>query len=177
VRDAFNERYHDAWSNDLKNPEGKFYYRHLMGDSLELLKSDPQWDLLIAHPPCDYLTNSAAWAFGDGPYHQKVKPETLVGQARREAREKAAAFFLALWNCSIPRICIAPPPELRNYEDQFARSAISVAEAKDRHEPTGLPGGISVASKECRPFKACRSIARSGSGTTVKSFGASLPKP
>jgi hypothetical protein len=41
------------------------------------------WDLFIAHPDCTYLTNSAAWAFGDGPYHQKVKPGTLVGAERR----------------------------------------------------------------------------------------------
>lgn len=48
-----------------------------------------RFDLMISHPDCTFLTNSAAWAFTDGPYHQKVKAGTLVGTARREAREKA----------------------------------------------------------------------------------------
>lgn len=67
--------------------------RHLVGDVFECL--DNLWatdlwpDLAIFHPSCTWLTGSAAWAFGDGPYHQKVKPGTLVGAARREARDKA----------------------------------------------------------------------------------------
>jgi len=54
------------------------------------------WDLVIAHPSCTYLTVSAAWAFGDGPYHQRVKPDTLVGKARRAARSDALAGFRRL---------------------------------------------------------------------------------
>lgn len=67
--------------------------RHMQGDVFECL--DNMWatdlwpELAIFHPTCTYLTNSAEWAYGDGPYHQKVKPGTLVGAARREAREKA----------------------------------------------------------------------------------------
>lgn len=75
------------------------------------------WDMMIAHPPCDYLTNSAAWAFPDADfvkyprcgYHQKVKPGTLTGADRRAARRAAVTFFLALWNCGIERICIENP--------------------------------------------------------------------
>lgn len=69
--------------------------RHLVGDVFETLdnmKANDLWpDLAIFHPTCTYHALSGAWAFGDGPYHQRVKPETLVGQARRDARALAEA--------------------------------------------------------------------------------------
>lgn len=64
---------------------------------------------MIAHPECTYLTNSAEWAYSDGPYHQKVKPTTLTGKARREAREEAVAFVKFLFSRDIPRIAIENP--------------------------------------------------------------------
>jgi hypothetical protein len=51
---------------------------------------------------CTYLTVSAAWAYGDGPYHQKVKPGTLVGAARRAARDEAIENFRRLLNLPFP---------------------------------------------------------------------------
>lgn len=69
----------------------------------------PHWDLMIAHPSCTYLTIAAEWAYTDGPYHQKTKPSTLVGAARRAAREEAIAFVLALANAPIKRIAIENP--------------------------------------------------------------------
>lgn len=69
------------------------------------------------HPPCTYLTNSAAWAYKDAGfarypgvgYRQQVKPGTLTGAARRAARADAVAFVLAMASCKIPRICIENP--------------------------------------------------------------------
>lgn len=69
----------------------------------------PHWDLMIAHPPCTYLTIAAEWAYGDGPYHQRVKPTTLVGAARRQAREDALAFVQELYDAPIPRVAIENP--------------------------------------------------------------------
>lgn len=105
VRDAFIARGHDAWSCDLKPTEKPG--PHLQCDVLTVL--DMSWDLAIFHPDCTYLTCSAEWAYGDGPYHQKVKPDTLVGAARREARKKAVEFAEALWNSGIPRIALENP--------------------------------------------------------------------
>lgn len=67
------------------------------------------WDLLVVHPPCTFLTLSAAWAFTDGPYHQKVKPGTLTGLARRNARDEAIKFTDRLWNSPINKIAIENP--------------------------------------------------------------------
>jgi hypothetical protein len=66
--------------------------------------------MLIAHPDCTYLTASAAWAFTDGPYHQKVSADTLVGEARREARSKSLKFVERLASADhIPKIAIENP--------------------------------------------------------------------
>jgi hypothetical protein len=86
VREAFRALGHDAWSCDLlASDDGSPH--HYQCDIWEVAEDD--WDIGIFHPPCTYLTVSAAWAFEDGPYHQKVKPGTLVGEARRNARDKA----------------------------------------------------------------------------------------
>lgn len=116
VRRAFRALGHDAWSCDLE-PAGDDSHYHHTGDVFEAIDNFGPWDILIAHPPCDYLTNSAAWAYRDPDftkypgvgYHQKVKPGILTGKARREARDEAVSFFLALWHCGIPRICIENP--------------------------------------------------------------------
>lgn len=107
VREAFRRLGHDAWSCDLLPARSASPY-HWEGDALEFAQRE-QWDLLIAHPPCTYLTTSAAWAFGDGPYHQKIKPTTLVGQARREAREAAVQFVKDLAALPIQRKAFENP--------------------------------------------------------------------
>lgn len=86
IREAFRALGHDAWTCDLlPSDDGSPY--HIQGDIWDHLDED--WDLGIFHPTCTYLTNSAAWAFTDGPYHQRVNPGTLTGAARRNAREIA----------------------------------------------------------------------------------------
>ncbi len=106
VRRAFNDLGHDAWSCDLLPSEDNSQ-RHIQGDVRNILHAD--WDLMIAHPDCTYLTNSAAWAYGDGPYHQNVKPGTLVGAARRAARVEALDFVRLLLDAPIKRIAIENP--------------------------------------------------------------------
>lgn len=105
TRDAFIRRGHDAVSCDFLPTEvpGPNY----QGDARDIL--DDHWDLMIAHPDCTYLTNSAAWAYKDGPYHQRVKPETLVGADRREARRQAIEFVNVLWRSKIKRKALENP--------------------------------------------------------------------
>lgn len=107
VRNAFKKKGVAAWSCDLLPADDGEQNYHFQGDVLKFLDMD--WDLIIAHPPCTYLTNSAEWAYKDGPYHQKVKPGTLVGKDRREAREDAINFFNQIWNADCKRICIENP--------------------------------------------------------------------
>ena len=57
--------------------------------------------MLIAFPPCTYLTVSGNKWFKDQPPR---KSGALVGQARRDARESAVDFFTKLYNADIRKI-------------------------------------------------------------------------
>lgn len=105
VREAFRRRGHDAWSCDLLQAEDESEF-HIQDDVINHLRG---WDLIIAHPPCTYLTIAAEWAYGDGPYHQKVKPRTLVGEARRLAREDAVCFARAILEAEAEMIALENP--------------------------------------------------------------------
>jgi len=65
-----------------------------------------KWDLLIAHPPCTYLTVTANKWLKDQPPR---KSGALVGAARRQARMEAIEFFMTFANADIPKICIENP--------------------------------------------------------------------
>lgn len=98
VRDAFTALGHNATSCDLLPSEtpGK----HIQGDALKCLNDG--WDLLIAHPPCTYLANSGVrWLYGG--------KGTVRDESRWALLNESIAFFKALLNCSIPRICIENP--------------------------------------------------------------------
>lgn len=75
VRDALIALGHDAVSCDLLPSDRPG--PHIIGNVFDHLSDG--WDAGIFFPDCTYLTISAEWAYGDGPYHQKVKPETLTG--------------------------------------------------------------------------------------------------
>ena len=100
TRAAFEAHGHDVWTCDLL-PARDNSPKHLQGDIWQVALGQ-HWDFAVLHPMCTYLTVSAAWAYGDGPYHQKVKPGTLVGAARRAAREEALDNFRRLLKLPFP---------------------------------------------------------------------------
>jgi hypothetical protein len=112
VRRAFAARGHDVISCDLL-PSVDGSERHLVGDVfsiLEYLNYSEWWpNLAVFHPTCTFLTYAAEWAYGDGPYHQKLKPGTLVGAERRAAREAAIADVLRIAALPIRMKCIENP--------------------------------------------------------------------
>lgn len=105
---AFRERGHEAYSCDIKPCSGGHPEWHLQMDVFKAIGLRA-WDMAIFFPDCTYLTCSAEWAYKEGPYHQKVKPRTLVGKERIKARGEAFEFFMALWNCGIPKISMENP--------------------------------------------------------------------
>jgi hypothetical protein len=114
LRRVFQKRGHDVISCDtLPAEDGSA--NHIRGDVFDTLdklkRKRVPWvpDLAIFHPTCTYLTISAEWAYGDGPYHQKVKPGTLVGEVRRLAREKALIDFRRLLDLGVEKIAIENP--------------------------------------------------------------------
>jgi len=113
VRDAFNALGHVATSCDMLETETPG--DHHTGDVRDILGNG--WDLIIAHPPCTFLNVAAAWAFSDPDfvkfpgvgYHQKVKPGTLVGEARRNAQKEGLNFVRLFMDTDCPRIAIENP--------------------------------------------------------------------
>jgi hypothetical protein len=104
VRDAFKEKGHDAWSCDLLPTEREG--NHIQGDVLEILNQG--WDLMIAHPPCTYLTNAGVRHLHDCASRNGVKAK-VNGEARFVAMREAATFFVALKNAPIPKIGVENP--------------------------------------------------------------------
>lgn len=113
--EAFERAGCDAWTCDLLPSRGR-PDRHIQADVWSVL--DQQWGMALLHPMCTCLTVSAAWAFNDPDfdrypgvgYHQKVKPETLTGQARRDARDDAIANFRRLERLPYPTAIENPAP-------------------------------------------------------------------
>lgn len=91
VRDAFAARGHDAWSCDLLPSEKPG--NHITGSVLPHLAAG--WDLMIAHPPCTYLSYA-------GTAHWNKS-------GRDKLRDEAMQFFMELWNSPIEKICLENP--------------------------------------------------------------------
>lgn len=97
VRDAFRTKGHKAYSCDIIPTEKNMY--HIHADVLEVL--DWGWDLMIAHPPCTYLTNA-------GAVHYYGKKAKNIEQRIKKGFE-AKDFFLKLINAPIHKICVENP--------------------------------------------------------------------
>lgn len=110
IRRAFASKGHEVWSADLLPADDHSAFHITCSNENSIFEIIARgWDLLIIHPTCTYLTNSAAWAFSDGPYHQKILPGTLVGKARRAAREHAITFCRRIVELPIERIAMENP--------------------------------------------------------------------
>lgn len=98
VREAFRKRGHDAWSCDLLPSEIPSPY-HIQDDVLNHL--DEGWDLMVAHPPCTYLSNSGVrWLYNADKTRNEERWENM-----RRGRE----FFLKLLSANIPKIAVENP--------------------------------------------------------------------
>ena len=93
VRDAFRAQGHDAWSCDLLPSEapGPHHFQCRVEDVL-----DAGWDIMIAHPPCTYLSVS-------GLHHNTRDP------ARAAKTEDALAFVRLLLDAPIAQIALENP--------------------------------------------------------------------
>lgn len=98
VRDAFTARGHYAMSCDLLESETPG--EHYTGDIRDVLHSGTAWDLVIAHPPCTYLTVSGArWLYDPRPKFAH----------RWEQLREGAAFFQMFLDLDVPRVAVENP--------------------------------------------------------------------
>ena len=113
---AFRKRGHEAYSCDIQPCSGGHPEWHIMQDVIPLLngncelkttdgtihKIEGKWDLLIAHPPCTFLTVSGNRWFNVERYGDRAVE-------RLKARKEAAEFFMAFINADIPCVCVENP--------------------------------------------------------------------
>lgn len=99
---AFRSHGHEAFSCDIVPCSGGHPEWHIQVDALELLKLS--WDLIIAHPPCTYLTKASA-------VRMRVNGEIV--QDRFEKAIAAREFFLSFLSAPCPHICVENPVPLR----------------------------------------------------------------
>lgn len=93
---------HEAYSCDIQDCSGGHPEWHIKGDALGLLKM--KWDMLIAFPPCTYMTNA-------GAVRMRVNGE--LNQERFAKAMKAKEFFMAFYNADVPRIAIENPTPMK----------------------------------------------------------------
>lgn len=114
---AFREKGHEAYSCDIIDCSGGHPEWHIKQDVIPLLNGhcefitcdgktheiENRWDLIIARPPCTYLTNAATRSFS----LKASSPEKVV--KRWENRAKASVFFMHFVLADCDRIVVENP--------------------------------------------------------------------
>ena len=113
---AFRAKGHEAYSCDIQEPSGGHPEWHILGDALKAIEGGQvttmdgqvhdvgRWDLLIAHPPCTYLSKAGG---------NRLRIDGFIQQDRYEKGQKAAEFFLKFLEADIPRIAVENPVPLK----------------------------------------------------------------
>lgn len=94
----FRKKGHEAYSCDIQECSGGHPEWHIQDDVLKIINK--KWDMIIAHPPCTYLSNAAASYLFRG---KKLNNE------RFEKGLKAKKFFMNFYNNKCKKICIENP--------------------------------------------------------------------
>ena len=113
---AFREREHEAYSCDIQECSGWHPEWHIKSDCLPLLNGNCEfqtmdgsahrvhgkWDLIIAHPPCTYLTVTGNRWFNVEKFGTKALE-------REKKRDDAENFFMRFANAECDKIAIENP--------------------------------------------------------------------
>ena len=113
---AFREAGHEAYSCDVQMCSGGHPEWHIMQDVIPLLngncefetvdgtkhKIEGKWDLIIAHPPCTYLTGASAVELSKHPKKKKKGLESVK-------------FFNSILNADCEKICVENPPPMKRF--------------------------------------------------------------
>lgn len=114
---AFRALGFTAFSCDVQSPSGGHPEWHILGDALEAVKGGKiitmdgkehdvtKWDLLIAHPPCTYMSKAGARFMY--PIAGKINHDRLA--KAMQAKE----FFLQFYNADCDKICVENPTPLK----------------------------------------------------------------
>ena len=112
---AYRELGHEAYSCDVQDCSGGHPEWHIKDDALKYINGrcsfitcdgkaheiSGKWDLLIAHPPCTYLSNAGACRL----YPKKGQ----LNQERYKSGLKAKEFFMMFYNADCDKIAVENP--------------------------------------------------------------------
>jgi len=117
---AFRERGHEAYSNDVQKCSGGVPEWHILMDARAAINGGTmrlqnggvlevnRWDLIIAHPPCTYLSSVAT------RHHSlKTSRENWI-VARTLNRIEAMRFFMDCINANCDKIAVENPVGIMN---------------------------------------------------------------
>ena len=116
VATCFRDKGHYAFSCDVLPCSGGHTEYHIQGDALKILNGGDfvtmdgrkhhvdKWDLLIAHPPCTYLSNAGAVRL-----FKKIDGKSYAEVERLNKGFDAKDFFLAFYNANIDKIAVENP--------------------------------------------------------------------
>ena len=99
VTKEFRKLGHEAYSCDIEPCSGGHPEWHIQKDALEVAYSQ-QWDLMIAHPPCTYLSNAGA---------RFLYPKSVLNKDRLKKGLNAKGFFMSLLTAPINKIAVENP--------------------------------------------------------------------
>lgn len=102
---AFRECGYEVYFCGIQKPGGNHPEWHILGDAVIEAYSG-KYRLMIAHPPCTYLSNvGARW----------LKSNGILNQERYKLGCEAKDLFMSLYNAPIPYICIENPTPTKVY--------------------------------------------------------------
>lgn len=99
VTKEFRALGHEAYSCDVLPESGGHPEWHIQDDVLSHLTD--KWDMIIAFPPCTFMTNAGAARM----YPKKGQ----INPVRYEKAMEAKAFFMAIYNAPAKHIAIENP--------------------------------------------------------------------
>lgn len=108
---AFRKLGYEAYSCDLLPCSGGHPEWHYQEDVFSVIERE-DWDMMIAHPPCTYLTSSGVqWLSHpedkDLPFEERRAHPKYPN--RRKDMLDSVEFVKALYNCKIPKVAIENP--------------------------------------------------------------------
>jgi len=115
---AFRARGHEAYSCDILPCSGGHPEWHIQSDAL-LVAFSGDWDMMIAHPPCTYISNMS---------NCRIKEP-----GRKELRREGMDFFMKFVECPIPLKAIENPRGLPEREYRKADQIIQPYEFGHPH--------------------------------------------
>jgi hypothetical protein len=102
---AFRARGFEAYSCDVQDCSGGHPEWHIKDDVLKHINAG--WDLVIAHPPCTYLSKAGArWLYAGGELNQQ---RLSLGLAAKD-------FFNAMLNAKAKFIAVENPTPMKVYD-------------------------------------------------------------